>query len=166
MTDDPHGQSILDAEMLDALLVELKPIAPPADRAASLRERILTAARAAAGDTDKARASAGDTDKITVPPDAGEWVAIAPKVSIKMLHATPESRAFLLRLKPGGRLAPHDHPGDEECMVLEGEVYLAGVHATAGTFHLAPKGSHHGEIRSETGALLYLRIASGEIVHR
>ena len=156
MTDDPHGQSILDAEMLDALLVELKPIAPPADRAASLRERILTAARA----------TAADTDKITVPPDAGEWVAIAPKVSIKMLHATPESRAFLLRLKPGGRLAPHDHPGDEECMVLEGEVYLAGVHATAGTFHLAPKGSHHGEIRSETGALLYLRIASGEIVHR
>lgn len=156
MTDHSHRTAVLDLDVLDALLVDLKPIAPPPDRAASLRERILTAARA----------SDADTDKITIPPGGGEWVMVAPKVSMKMLHVTPESRSFLLRLEPGARLAPHDHPGDEECMVLEGEVYLGDVHATAGTFHLAPKGTHHAEIRSATGTLLYLRLASTEIVHR
>jgi len=156
MTDDSHGIPIMDAELLDALLTGLKPLAPPPERAALLRKRVLTAAEAASP----------DADKITVPPSAGDWTAIAPKASMKMLHATPESRAFLLRLEPGARLSAHDHPGDEECMVLEGEVFLGGIHATAGTFHLAPKGTRHGEIRSPTGALLYLRIASPEIIHR
>ena len=146
------GTPILDTELLDALLVDLKPIAPPPE----LRERVLTAAQV----------GIVDSDKITIPPDVGKWRVIAPKVSMKMLHVTSESRSFLLRLEPGGRLMPHDHPGDEECMVLEGEVYLGDVHATAGTFHLAPKGTHHAEIRSTTGTLLYLRLATPEIVHR
>jgi len=156
MIDDLDTTSMLDSEMLDALLVDLKPVEPPTERAALLRERILAAAGAACA----------DTDKITIPPGVGEWTALAPKVSLKMLHATHESRAFLLRLEPGARLSAHDHPGDEECMVLEGEVFLGEVHATAGTFHLAPKGTRHGEIRSPAGALLYLRVASPEIVHR
>lgn len=151
-TAPSRGTPILDAQLLDALLLDLTPIAPPAECAARLRERVLAGAR--------------EADKITIPADAGKWRVIAPKVSMKMLHVTPESRSFLLRLEPGGRLAPHDHPGDEECMVLEGEVYLGDVHATAGTFHLAPKGTHHAEIRSTTGTLLYLRLASPEIVHR
>jgi quercetin dioxygenase-like cupin family protein len=156
MTDDDNSKPILDADMLDALLVDLKPIEPPPERAALLRERVLTAARA----------QTADSDKVTIPPDAGDWTVVAPRVSIKMLHVTKESRSFLLRLEPGGRLTPHDHPGDEECMVLEGEVLLGGVHAKAGTFHLAPKGTHHGEIRSPGGALLYLRLSFPEIVHR
>lgn len=156
ITSDSNGKPILDAEIQDELLVHLKPIEPPSARAASLRERVLGAARAASA----------DTDKITIPADCGKWRVIAPLVSMKMLHATRESRSFLLRLEPGGRLSPHDHPGDEECMVLEGEIFLGDVRATAGTFHLAPKGSRHGEITSPGGALLYLRLNSPEAVHR
>jgi anti-sigma factor ChrR (cupin superfamily) len=156
MTDDPNRRPILDADTLDALLVDLKPIEPPADRAAVLRERVLAAARA----------ERPGADKITIPAEAGDWTAVAPKVSMKLLHATAESRSFLLRIEPGGRLPPHDHPGDEECMVLEGEVFLGEVHALAGTFHLAPKGTHHGEITSPGGTLLYLRLACAEIVPR
>lgn len=151
----PDPKPVLDADILDALLLGVAPIAPPPERAAVLRERVLAVARATT-----------DEDKITIAPEAGKWTPIAPQVSMKMLHATPESRSFLLRLEPGGRLAAHDHPGDEECMVLEGDVFLGEVHAFAGTFHLAPKGTRHGEIWSPSGALLYLRVASPEAVHR
>lgn len=155
MTNHSHRTSIRDTEILDALLVGLEPVAPSRERALLLRERVLSVARVD-GAVD---------DKVTIHADAGKWRSILPKVSMKMLHATAQSRSFLLRLEPGGSLPPHDHPGDEECMVLEGEVFLGAVHATAGAFHLAPRGTRHGEIRSPAGALLYLRVDSAEAVH-
>jgi anti-sigma factor ChrR (cupin superfamily) len=155
----PFGASgetpVFDSATLDALLLSLAPIALPPERAPLLRERVLAGIAL----------QTGDADKITIPADAGQWTPIAPKVAMKMLNVTAQSRTFLLRLEPGGRIPAHDHPADEECMVLEGEVFLGATHATAGTFHLAPEGTQHGEIHSPGGALLYLRIASPVAVH-
>ena len=45
----------------------------------------------------------------------------------------------------------------EECVVLEGEVWLGDVFCRAGDFHFAPAGLRHGAIRTEAGCLLYVR---------
>ena len=58
---------------------------------------------------------------------------------------------------PGASLPAHDHPADEECLVLEGEVMLGDILGRAGDYHLAPKGLPHGTITSKTGALLFIR---------
>lgn len=59
-------------------------------------------------------------------------------------------------------MPPHEHPLDEECLVLEGEFTLESIKLRAGDFHFAPKGMTHGVARSEHGALLYIRGAAQE----
>ena len=87
----------------------------------------------------------------------GQWIDFLPRVQIKLLHFDGRYNSVLLRMAPGGSLPAHSHGDDEECMVLEGEVYLGDIRVKAGDYHLALKGSHHGELRSDTGALLFLR---------
>lgn len=92
----------------------------------------------------------------TIQADEGEWKPFLPKVRIKTLQQSGDSMSYLLRLEAGAILVPHDHPQDEECIVLEGEVRFGDTVARAGAYHLAPKGMAHDAIFSDTGALLYL----------
>jgi hypothetical protein len=82
---------------------------------------------------------------------------VAPGVNAKMLHVDETGYSFLLRLDPGATLPGHPHDGDEECIVLEGEARLGDLNILAGDYHLARRGSRHGDIFSPDGALLYIR---------
>ncbi len=97
----------------------------------------------------------------------GEWRPFLPKVSIKSLQHQGDTLTYLLRLEPGAILVPHDHPQDEECIVLEGEVRIGTTLARQGDYHLAPKGIAHDTIVSDSGALLFLRgaVPSARQVH-
>ena len=85
-----------------------------------------------------------------------------PGVEKRQLHVDPSERvqSYLLRLAPGASLPPHDHKMKEECIVLEGEVSLAGQALSAGDFQMLPVGSHHVRMFSAGGAVVYVR---GEI---
>ena len=89
----------------------------------------------------------------------GEWTALAPGAWTKHLHLDRArgTRSLLLRLEPGARLPPHGHVSDEECLVLEGEMIIAGVRFGPGDYHLAPAGIVHGELSSRTGGLIFIR---------
>ena len=50
--------------------------------------------------------------------------------------------------------------------MLEGSVRLGEVEVSAGDYHVARAGTIHGEVVSETGAVLYIRTKSGTISHR
>ncbi|MEY2633446.1 MAG: hypothetical protein RIR00_2100 [Pseudomonadota bacterium] len=93
----------------------------------------------------------------TLPAAEGEWRPFLPKVSIRHLQRVGDSLTYLLKLEPGAILVPHDHPQDEECIVLSGEVRIGETVARTGDYHFAPKGVAHGAIVSDTGALLFLR---------
>ena len=69
---------------------------------------------------------------------------------------------LLLRMEQGASLPAHDHPTAEECVVLEGEVWLGDVHCHAGDYHRAPRGKPHGALRTDGGCLLYVR-TGGEV---
>ncbi len=71
-----------------------------------------------------------------------------------------EVASFLIRLDPGFYHEGHDHPVDEDCMILEGQCSLSGIALEAGDFHFAPKGLPHRQTKSETGALLFVRGAN------
>jgi quercetin dioxygenase-like cupin family protein len=87
----------------------------------------------------------------------GEWMPVALGVAAKMLHVDETGYSFLLRLDPGATLPAHAHDGDEECIVVEGEARLGDLNILAGDYHLARRGSRHGDIFSPDGALLYIR---------
>lgn len=142
---------LVTPDLMEALLLAQAEIRPEPERAQGLKARLLEQVRAERSPTPAL---------LTVRADSGEWIRLGPKVEMKILRQDRDSRCFLLRLLPGGVLPPHEHPMDEECLVLEGEAELGGVRVRAGDFHLAPKGVPHGLVRSRTGALLYLRGAN------
>lgn len=137
---DPLPPALV-AKVVDALGAD-----PPLDPldAATIRGRLLQRIRASQALT-------------TIQADEGEWEPFVPKVQIKVLRRDVHTQSYLLKLDPGAVLLPHVHGEDEECMVLEGEVRIGNLVAKAGAYHLAPKGVPHEPIRSETGALLFLR---------
>lgn len=95
---------------------------------------------------------------LTVPLQAGTWRTLWPGVRVKALHETPEALSYLLELAPGAWLPAHRHRADEECIVIQGQVSLGRqVHGVTGTYHLARAGTLHPGLRSDTGALLFLR---------
>jgi quercetin dioxygenase-like cupin family protein len=85
------------------------------------------------------------------------WQPFSSRVQIKILRREEHSTSYLLKLEPGAVIYPHHHRQDEECMVMEGEVIIGDVRASAGAYHFAPVGVDHLPIRSDTGATLFLR---------
>jgi hypothetical protein len=45
----------------------------------------------------------------------------------------------------------------EECLVLEGEMIIAGVRFGTGDYHVAPAGFVHAELTSGTDGLIFIR---------
>jgi len=142
----PPDDEMLAPETEQALFEALTPAPMPAERAAALKSRLLS------------RAQAGRTPQLdTIHAADGKWKPFLPKVTIKVLRREANIQTYLLRLEPGAVLLPHEHPEDEECIVLEGEVRIGDIVAGRGDYHLAPKGVDHGAIVSDRGALLFLR---------
>jgi anti-sigma factor ChrR (cupin superfamily) len=113
-----------------------------------LRARILVRAHRAAPD--------GTT---TLRAEEGEWQGIAPGVAIKTLRidSTAGMRTILVRMRPQSSLDGHLHTRDEECFVLEGEIFIGNHRLCRGDMHIARAGSVHARIRSPNGALLMVR---------
>ncbi len=96
---------------------------------------------------------------VTMREDEGVWAEHAPGVAIKTLHVDRDSgvTSLLMRMEPGSRYPAHEHTGDEECLMLSGEVSFGDLTLRAGDYHLAPKGMVHAEAFTATGALVFIR---------
>ena len=90
---------------------------------------------------------------------AGEddWHRIARGVEQKILWRDGDVISRFFRLAAGAHLPAHVHHGEEECIMLSGDAFFGDVLVQAGDFHLAPAGSEHGEVRSDHGALAFIR---------
>ena len=135
-----------DKNWLALALAGLLPDEPPeAGRAMALRARILAAATA--GRTRVVRAG------------EGEWKTFLPGIRVKTLRhdAASGTQTTLWRIEPGGRIPPHPHAHEEECLVLSGSIVHAGVEYQAGDFLLAGPGERHQEFTCPGGALLLIR---------
>lgn len=144
-TADSYVDPGLPRDVENAMFESLGAAPLSAERSEAIRSRLMQRVRHAA------------TPRLTtIQAEDGEWRPFLPRVRIKTLQQTGQSMSYLLRLEPGAILVPHEHPQDEECFVLEGEVRFGDIVARAGAYHLAPKGLAHEAIVSDTGALLYL----------
>src|SRR5262245_47039113 len=138
--------TVLPEALVAALCEAIAPVQPAAERAASLRTRVL--------------ARAATPAFVTIPASDEGWVEVLPKVRAKLLYTDGTAQSYLVRLEPGARAPAHDHPAGEECIVLEGEVrYIGGSTLRAGDYEAVQPGAHHTELVSDTGALVFLRYA-------
>ena len=89
--------------------------------------------------------------------DEGKWINFADRVAMKVLHDDGDTRTWLARFQPGGKIPAHMQTGDEEAIILEGWCTVGGITFRKGDYQLVPKGSRHGEIISPEGCLIFVR---------
>lgn len=142
--------SALDNEVLELLAEAQEPVEIPAERVASMRASVLDRV---------ARDQACEENGFqTLRKDEGGWIKEMPGAEIKILHEEADGLlSYLVRLEPGFEMEGHDHPFDEECLMLEGDVSFGDLTLYAGDFHFAPKGMPHGRVSSKQGCLAYIR---------
>lgn len=121
----------------------LPPIDAPADLFAGIEARI---------------SRPGLPDTTTIRAAEGRWQAMAPGVEAKLLwqNAALGRQSMLVRVAPGCIYDSHHHAGDEECMVLEGDLTFGDLQLKAGDYHLAHEGGKHPVATSRDGCLLYI----------
>lgn len=100
---------------------------------------------------DAARALARRTDRDR--PEA--WEPFAPGLRRRVLGCHDGEAALLYRAEPGAAVPGHTHGHDEECLMLEGDVFLDDVLLCTGDWQLAPAGCTHRGVHSDQGGLIY-----------
>jgi quercetin dioxygenase-like cupin family protein len=104
------------------------------------------------------RVADADVSHLTIDGDADGWQPFVDGVTVKVLREHAGILSYLLRLEPGAVLAPHRHPHDEECVVLEGHLRVGStIEIGPGGYHLAHRGALHATISTTSGATIFLR---------
>lgn len=96
----------------------------------------------------------GGERKLVRDREAG-WPEFAPGIARRVLWAADGQAALLYRADPGARVPGHGHGHDEECMTVQGEIFLDDVLLQAGDYQLAPAGTGHRVTETDTGVIIY-----------
>jgi len=91
-------------------------------------------------------------------PAAGQaprWSRFLPGVDAVDLRTHGGVASMLLRMAPGAVLPDHGHSLDEDCLMVEGEVFLGDVLVRAGDYQIVRAGGHHVGVMSDAGGLFF-----------
>ena len=99
-------------------------------------------------------AATGDVS-FTVHDAAAGWVDLTSRIRRRVLWQRDGQAAMLYFALPGAKVPLHIHQHDEECIVLQGEVFLDDVLLRPGDYQLAPAGGGHRVTETETGVVVY-----------
>jgi quercetin dioxygenase-like cupin family protein len=71
------------------------------------------------------------------------------------LWGHPDCTSMLVRFAPGAGVPDHQHAVHEDCLMLEGEMFLGDILLRPGDYQLAPAGSGHLATETDTGVVIY-----------
>ncbi len=83
------------------------------------------------------------------------WQPLREGVEICPFYGEGAAVSLLARFQAGGRVPGHPHGLDEECLMVEGELFLAELLLPEGGFQFAPAGSLHGDLFADAPCLLF-----------
>lgn len=86
--------------------------------------------------------------------DAG-WPDFAPGIQRRVLWHGQGQASMLYLAAPGAQVPNHAHGHDEECLMVQGELYLDDVLLQGGDYQLAPAGTGHRLTHTDTGVVIY-----------
>ncbi len=92
---------------------------------------------------------------IIVPASEDGWLPFSTGVQVKPLVGNDEAISMLAHFQPGARVAGHGHVLPEECVMVQGDLYLGDLLLREGEYQLAPTGSRHDSVMSDHGSVLY-----------
>lgn len=151
------------------LLNGVTPLEPPKHIREQLLERARTEPKepAAAGRSPvqvwrRWESNAEGTDLFIRRSDEGDWEETGVDgVRVRRLYVDRRRNQMtaLVRMSAGASYPRHIHNGAEECLVLEGDLFVGDTELRAGDYQFAPVGSRHG-IQRTTGGCLLLIVSS------
>ena len=83
------------------------------------------------------------------------WDDYGPGIERRVMWQHEGQAAMLYRTEPGAAVPRHGHRHDEECLMLAGDIFLDEVLLRPLDYQLAPAGTHHDSVSTDTGLLLY-----------
>lgn len=83
------------------------------------------------------------------------WSPYGPGIERRVMAQHEGLAAMLYRTEPGAAVPHHGHHHDEECLMLAGDLFLDEVLLRPLDYQLAPAGTEHGGVFTDTGVLLY-----------
>lgn len=179
----PAGRALRPGEPLRACLVELQPGACwSGPEGTPQREWLVLRGRARLGDTplaerDYRQLPAGSAPEalssatgallflresalpgspaFTLHDAESDWPDYAPGIRRRVLWQHDGQAALLYHAEPGAAVPMHSHGHDEECLMLQGELFLDDLLLQAGDYQLAPAGTGHRITETDTGVVIY-----------
>jgi anti-sigma factor ChrR (cupin superfamily) len=89
-------------------------------------------------------------------PGQRRWVTTFAGVEVLPLWGQPEITSMLVRFGAGASVPDHAHAVHEDCLMLEGEMFLGDLLLRPGDYQLAPAGgSHFGEMSDVGGSFFF-----------
>jgi hypothetical protein len=86
-----------------------------------------------------------------------QWENFAPGIRRRLLWQAGNAAAYLARAQLGAAVPAHGHGHDEECFMIEGELFTGDILIREHEFQLAPAGLKHGLVQAATACLVYVR---------
>jgi len=83
------------------------------------------------------------------------WPEIIPGVHRRVLWVREGQAAMLYYARAGSRLPQHTHGHDEDCLMVQGELFLDDLLLRAADYQLAPAGTGHKVTETDTGVVVY-----------
>ena len=99
-------------------------------------------------------AQAGDQPFTVLDAKAG-WADFAPGIQRRVLWQRQGQAALLYHAQPRAQVPQHSHGHDEECLMLQGELFLDDLLLQPGDYQLAPAGTGHRVTETDTGVVIY-----------
>jgi quercetin dioxygenase-like cupin family protein len=94
------------------------------------------------------------------------WRDAAPGVQALRLWGDARAVSMLVRFEAGASVPNHGHEIDEDCLVLDGEMFLGDILLRAGDYQLAPAGGTHWGEMSDVGCTFYFHGALDPVLTR
>ena len=92
------------------------------------------------------------------------WRPSFPGVEVLPLWGTADITSMLVRFAPGAGVPDHPHAADEDCLMLEGEMFLGDILLRPGDYQLAPAGGGHFGETSDVGGTFFFHGAIDPIL--
>ena len=151
--EEDDDSVVFDAATLVALATSIEPVAPSPEVKARLMARLAESSELPDG-------------FVLSRSDDGWFTHPLPGIRMKVLaiNRPGDAATLLIDAAPGARFPPHHHHGDEECYVIRGDVNTLGRRLGPGDFLHADAGTDHGELSTETGALVLLVVRPDDYI--
>ena len=83
------------------------------------------------------------------------WPDFAPGIQRRVLSQHQGQASMLYLAQPGAQVPRHTHGHDEECLMVQGELFLDDLLLQPGDYQLAPAGTGHFITETDTGVVIY-----------